>query len=302
MEIELRTPRRDELTALVSELDDWQHDDGPIHLHPGDLGWFAMRGEEATARALRVWSWRGETVALGLLDGPDALLRLAVAPDERGVDALALRLCADITDPARGVLPAGEVLVEARGATALQRALVDEGWEPDEPWTPMRRDLTPQVADGLVRRADVTVEVVSPALAAAWMEVHWAAFRGTPFGEAERRDVVDWWSTMMAGPVADRGRTLTALDSQGRAVAVAGVWSAGAGRPGLIEPMAVHPEHRGRGYGAAVCEAAAASLQQLGSSSAVVCAETSHVGAVATYAAAGFSADEPVHDLRRPAG
>ncbi|WP_407079868.1 GNAT family N-acetyltransferase [Arthrobacter jinronghuae] len=35
----------------------------------------------------------------------------------------------------------------------------------------------------------------------------------------------------------------------GHVVAVAAVWSAGGGRPGLIEPLAVHQEHRSRGYG-----------------------------------------------------
>ena len=48
------------------------------------------------------------------------------------------------------------------------------------------------------------------------------------------------------------------------------VWSAGAGRPGLLEPMGVHADHRGHGYGAASRLAAAAHLQEMGSSSAMV--------------------------------
>ncbi len=66
------------------------------------------------------------------------------------------------------------------------------------------------------------------------------------------------------------------------------VWSAGNGRPGLLEPMGVHAEHRGRGYGRQISLAAAAALRRLGSSSAMVCTPSANVGAVATYQAAGF--------------
>ena len=258
-----------------------------------------MRGPEATAGALRAWSLNGELLALGLLDGQDGLLRLAVDPDLRSDEPVARQICSDITDPARGVLPDGAATVEGRGATALQRVMLSEGWELDEPWTPLHHDLSDPVPDTLVTRAGLRVEVIGPDRAHTWMEVHWSAFKGTPFGEAERRDVVDWWSTMMDGPFADRGRSLAALDLAGRAVAIVGVWSAGRGRPGLVEPMGVHRDHRGRGYGAAVCEAAASALRQMGSSSAIVCAETSNVGALSTYTAAGFTAHPPVSDLLR---
>ena len=68
------------------------------------------------------------------------------------------------------------------------------------------------------------------------------------------------------------------------------MWSAGPGKPGLLEPMGVHAEHRGRGYGKAICIAAAAALQGLGSSSAIVCTPSVNAGAVATYKSAGFTA------------
>ncbi len=87
-------------------------------------------------------------------------------------------------------------------------------------------------------------------------------------------------------PYAD-ARCLVAYD-QGHAAAAVTVWSAGPGKPGLLEPMGVHREHRGHGYGKAITVAAAAALQQLGSSSAMVCAPSFNVGAVATYKSAGF--------------
>jgi len=94
---------------------------------------------------------------------------------------------------------------------------------------------------------------------------------------------------MAAGlPYAD-ARCLLAYDDRGNAVAEVTVWSAGPGKPGLLEPMGVHAEHRGRGYGKAICVAAAAALQGLGSSSAIVCTPSANAGAVATYESAGFT-------------
>lgn len=271
-----------------------------VQLHPGDLGWYSMRGAEATAGALHTWSRHGELVAIGLLDGPDGLLRLALNPALRRDQRLAMNLGYSITDPTHCVLPAGGAIVEARGAGALRDVLLGAGWEPDEPWIPMRRDLAEAVPDTLVTKAGLSVEVVGVDRAGEWMRVHWSAFKGTRFGEKERREVVDWWSTMMSGPFAERGRSVAIVDPAGHTVAVVGVWSAGRGRPGLIEPMGVHREHRGHGYGAAVCQAAATVLSEMGSSSAIVCAESSNVAAVATYRAGGFTTHAAVTDLVRP--
>ena len=73
------------------------------------------------------------------------------------------------------------------------------------------------------------------------------------------------------------------------------------GRPGLLEPMGVHREYRGHGYGTAISVAAAAALRELGSSSATVCTASSNVGAVATYKSAGFQQLPDVRDLHRSA-
>jgi ribosomal protein S18 acetylase RimI-like enzyme len=52
--------------------------------------------------------------------------------------------------------------------------------------------------------------------------------------------------------------------------------------------MGVHADHRGRGFGTMICVAAAAELKKLGSSTALVCTQSSLAGAVATYKSAGF--------------
>lgn len=50
----------------------------------------------------------------------------------------------------------------------------------------------------------------------------------------------------------------------------------------------VHQDHLGHGYGRAICIAAAAALQEMGASSAMVATRSANVAAVTTYAAAGY--------------
>ena len=101
-------------------------------------------------------------------------------------------------------------------------------------------------------------------------------------------------------PYAD-ARCLVAYDNRSNPVAAVMAWSAGPGKPGLLEPMGVHPEHRGHGYGRAITVAAAAALRELGSSSAIVCTPSVNVGAVATYKSADFQQLPEVRDHYRPA-
>ena len=121
-------------------LREWQYDGAPVQLHPGDLGWYWRFGAEATAAAVRTWSRDGQSLAVGLLDGP-GLLRLAIAPDAQHDEVLARQMVADVTQPERGVLPQGTVYIEARFGAAFQGLLLDDGWDADEPWTPLARDL-----------------------------------------------------------------------------------------------------------------------------------------------------------------
>jgi GNAT superfamily N-acetyltransferase len=286
--IVLNKPGVRALSEVVLVLREWQYDGAPMQLHPGDLGWHWRFGAEATAAAVRTWSRDGQILGVGLLDGP-GLLRLALAPEARHDEELAQQMVLDVTQPERGVLPQGNVYIEARFGALLLGLLIDDGWDADEPWTPLQRDLAEPVEDCGVR-----IEVIGPGLARVRAAVQRSAFDGSTFTD-ER------WHAMAAGlPYAD-AQCLVAYDDQDTAVAAATVWSAGPARPGLIEPMGVHREHRGHGYGTAITVAAAAALQKLGSSSAIVCAESSNVGAVATYKSAGFQQLLEVRDLRRSA-
>ncbi|MEU9986113.1 GNAT family N-acetyltransferase [Streptomyces sp. NPDC048045] len=288
MAIALGEPGADGLSEAVGALREWQYEGAPMQLHPGDLGWFWRFGAQATAAAVRTWSRGGRILAVGLLDGP-GLLRLTVAPDARRDEELAQRLAEDVTVPERGVLAEGTVYVEAPMDALVQDLLSEGGWHADEPWTPLCRDLTEPVEDPGVR-----IGVIGPEQAHVRTAVQRASFDRSAFTD-ER------WHAMAAGPPYADARCLVAYDDRGDAVAAVTVWSAGPGRPGLLEPMGVDREHRGHGYGRAITVAAAAALGELGSSSAIVCTPSSNTAAVATYMSAGFRPRPEIRDLRRDA-
>lgn len=288
MAIVVSTPAPADLGEVVDVLRAWQREDAPLQLHPGDLGWFWRLGAGATAAAVRIWRADADIVAVALLDGPD-VARVTVAPEAWRADDVAEAVAADLADPARGVLPEGEASVEAPNGSRVPEILAERGWGAGEAWTPLRHDLT-----GFLDHPGLSVEVVGPDRAAAYAAVHRSAFDNPRFVDQR-------WHAMAAGPAFADARCLLGHDEHGVAVAGVTVWSAGVGRPGLIEPMGVHAAHRGRGHGAAICRAAAAELRALGASSALVCTPTSLAGAVATYGAAGFEALPERLDRVRPA-
>ncbi|MDT7729426.1 MAG: hypothetical protein QOI21_6002 [Actinomycetota bacterium] len=288
MAIVLGKPGVDGLGEAVGALREWQYDGAPMQLHPGDLGWFWRFGADATAAAVRTWSRDGRILAVGLLDEPE-LLRMTIAPDAHRDEELARHLVEDLTEPERGVLPPGKVYLEAPTDARVQELLAENGWNADELWTPLRRDLTEPVKDPGVR-----IEVVGPEQVHVRTGLQRASFDRSTFTD-ER------WHAMAAGVAYADARCLVAYDDRGDAVAAVTVWSAGPGRPGVLEPMGVHRDHRGHGHGKAITVAAAAALRELGSSSAIVCTPSSNVGAVATYESAGFQRLPEVRDKRRDA-
>ncbi|MBD8080429.1 GNAT family N-acetyltransferase [Cellulosimicrobium arenosum] len=287
MAIVLETPGVDGLTDVVGALRTWQDDDAPLQLHPGDLGWFWRFGAEATAAAVRTWRRGGQLLAVGLLDGP-GLLRLAISPDGRQDEELARRLADDAARPERGVLADGEACVEAPVGALVDDRLGEVGWASGEPWTLLRRDL-----EGPVQDPGIQVDTVTAEQAPEWARVLRGSFDGST-------STVDRWSTMAAGPAFADARCLLAHDRDGDAVAVVAVWAAGPGRPGLVEPLGVHRDFRGRGHGRAVTLAAAGALRQMGSSSVIVATPSDNLGAVATYESAGFRRLPERRDRCRP--
>lgn len=286
MSITLQTATVASLDAVAEAVASWQQDGGPVQLHPGDLGWNWSLGAAELAGAMRVWRRDGQILAVGLLDDA-GLIRMGIAPSVDQDDAFASELLADLSDRARGVLPAGNAFVEARSGTAFRGLLAARGWLPDEPWTPLCRDLTDTVEDCGLR-----VEVTGKHNVQERVAVQRASFPNSAF-------TLKRWHTMAAAPPYRRARCLVGYDANEAAVAAVTVWSAGQGRPGLLEPLGVHRDHRGRGYGTAISLAAATALREMGASSATVCTPSSNVGAVATYASAGFRRLPDVTDFRR---
>lgn len=287
MSITLQLATPDSLDEIVEAVAVWQHDGGPVQLHPGDLGWHWRLGAQELAEALRVWRRDGQILAVGMVEGA-GLIRMAIAPSVDEDDAFAVQLLPDLSDPGRGALPAGAGAVEARFGAAFRDLLRRSGWAADEPWTPLCRDLTTPVEDCGLR-----VEVVDAHNVEDRVAVQRAMFPNSTF-------TLERWHAMAAASPYRRARCLVGYDRDGDAVATVTVWSAWQGRPGLLEPLGVHRDHRGHGYGRAITVAAAAALQEMGSSTATVCTPSSNVGGVATYVSAGFQKLPDVTDFRRP--
>lgn len=291
MDVALGTPTTAGLDQALEVLRGWQLPGTPFQLHPGDLGWSRRLGVEQSAAAVRTWSRDGRLLALGLLDGP-GLLRLGIDPDAQHDHDLARRLAADVADPGRGVLPPGEAAVECPPGSLLHDLLGGLGWGLDEPWAVLRRDLADPVEASTLR-----VEPVGPGSLLTWTAVLRAAFDVPELTDEAARDR---WDAMASGPASVDARFLLGHDQDDHAVAAVGAWSAGPGSDGVLEPMGVHPGHRGRGHGRSIVLAAAAALRDLGSAAAVVATPAVNVGGVATYVAAGFERLPDRRDRVRP--
>lgn len=276
-----------DLPAVIDSVASWQLEGSPIQVHPGDLGWYERFGAESLAAALRVWTRGSDTVAVGFLDESE-LIRMAIAPAIGDDDGIATHIADDFVDSLGELLPSGSGIVEARFGNALQRVLTDRGWTADDPWTPLHRDLTLPVPS-----SSLQVKVVGPELIEDRVMVEAAAFPGSSLS-------ADRWRQMAGGSAYRNAKCLVGYDEDGAAVATTTVWSAGRDRPGVIEPLGVHRDHRGRGHGVAMTLAAAEAIRRMGCSSATVATPSSNAAAVATYQAAGFVTRGEVTDFRRP--
>jgi ribosomal protein S18 acetylase RimI-like enzyme len=271
---------------LLDALRKWQEDAAPIQLHPGDVGFLWQLGNDRARASLHTWRVDGELVAVGLLLDPE-LLRLAIAPRVQQDAALAQRLADDFSATGPAALLSGTAELEVAPGAVVRDVLAERGWTPGEPWTLLQHDLSSVPEDVGLR-----VVVAGPEDAETRTAVHRSAFTGSGF-------TADRWHAMAAGPAYADARCVLLFDREDVAVAASTAWAAGPGRPGLLEPVAVHADHRGRGYGRAVTLAAVAVLRDLGSSSAVVTTESANTAAVATYRAAGFEVRAERLDVAR---
>lgn len=297
MHARLETPVVAGLRSLYTTLASWQHTPWAGQLHPGDVGWRITAGPERTADDLRVWTRRGDPVAIGLLDGED-VLRMAFAPDVLNDDKLACSVADDLMNPSSGITTGDTVIVEARGAHTLTDILRQRGWCDDAPWVPLVNDSKRPDVGSAAGDADVHVQPAGRDDVGEWAAVHWSAFKGVPCDAASHERYSARIRNVFDGLFAEQCKPLIARDAGGTAVAIACVWFAGSGRPGLIEPMGVHADYQGRGYSKMVTSAAVDRLSSGGASSAVVVAEGENSGAQEAYKSAGFTPLSTVCDLQ----
>lgn len=298
MDMRVVQPKVSELNSLYRQLSLWQQNPWGGQLHPGDVGWRSIAGPEKVAACLRVWLRQETPVAIGMFDDKN-LIRLALAPETIHDQTIAESLAKDLENPSAGVFDETTAIVEARQAPALTAMLRQRGWRDHDEWTPLTCDLTQSFDLNATHATRLNIQVVGTDRAAAWAAVHWSAFRGAPGNRHDQERYRARVRAALTGPYGQEAQFILACDPNGAAVAVATAWSAGVGRPGLLEPMGVHQEHQGRGYGRAVTLAAADALAERGASHAVVVAQTSEAAAVATYQSAGFIPQNPVADLKR---
>ncbi|WP_018157628.1 GNAT family N-acetyltransferase [Demetria terragena] len=289
MTITLETPSVDGLAEYVEALGEWQHDAAPFQLHPGDLGWNWQFGADALAAGMRAWRRDGRIVALGIVD--DGVMRLTSAPDAQHDEDIAARIAADLDDPDQGIFGTGEASLEAPTGALVHPLLAAKGWVAGESWTPLQLDLSAEVAVGDL--AGLTITDTGTDQVEDRLAVHQSAFKS-------KRFVRSRWDQVVIGLPYANARSLLGYAPGGEAVAMITVWSAGPGRPGIIEPMGVHQDHTGHGYGRAITLAGAAALREMGASSAGVATPSSNTGAVKTYQAAGFEALPERLDTTRP--
>jgi predicted N-acetyltransferase YhbS len=280
---ERRTHDRSTVGELLAAMDSWPHPEQvAAGLHQGDLGWHLRLDDAALEDAFIGW-WDGPDLqAVALLEG--VVGRFAVRPGLERDDALGQRLAQACRD-----LAGAEVYADLPGGTAARGILFGEGWTLDpDPWVALRADLDrwePRVdlaGTSVVEAAEVVGERVA---------VQRAGFEGSTF-------TTDAWARMAGGPGYRRELDLV-LHADGQAVAVGTAWSAGPGASAILEPVATHHDHRGRGFGVRVVTALVSRLRDLGASGVSVCTPVEYVGAVATYRAAGLHAVEQYAALVR---
>ena len=265
--------------ALVAELASW--DAARVYagaeLHAGDLGWHLRMADHVLAGTVHAWWSASDLVAVALVEG--SVARPRVRPDLLA-DAEVSRTVADVVDRMAGAT----LRTEAAPGSALRHGLVARGWELDpDPWVNLHADGARWQAAG---RGDV---VRGEDDVAGRVAVQRSGFANSTFDEAS-------WHRMAAGPRFRRDLDLV-VRHDGVPAAAGTAWLSVEGGPAYLEPLAAHPDHRGRGFGRAVVRALVDACLTAGASGMSVATPASNRAGVATYVAAGMVAVETLQGL-----
>ena len=280
---ERRTHDRSTVADLLTQMSAWPHPERVAAcLHPGDVGWHLRLTDAAIAGQIVGWWDGGDLLAVGLLEG--AIGRFAIRPGHEPDGDLG----EDVAAACRR-LAANEVYADVRPETATRRILAGEGWtlDPDQ-WIALHADL-----DRWQPGVDVTRMTVVEAggAVAERVAVQRAGFENSTFTR-------EAWRRMAAGPGYRPDLDLVVF-ADGTPVTIATAWWAGSGATAILEPVATHRDHRGRGWGVRGVTTLVSRLRDLGASGVSVCTPVDYVGAVATYRAAGLHPVEQFTSLVR---
>jgi GNAT superfamily N-acetyltransferase len=249
-------------------------------LHAGDLGWHLRSPDEDVEGTLHGW-WRdGDLVAAGLLEGGwSARVRLAPGHVRSFEVAESVR---SVVDGMTGE----QVWADAAHGSSLRQLFLRHGWVPDaeDPWVTLHRGLGPGAAAPAYQLPEGLAAVRGGTDVAARVHVQRQGFERSTFDE-ER------WHRMAAAPGFRPELDVLLLDD-GAPCAVATAWLPPGGGTALLEPVAVHRDHRAQGLGRAVVEATVEACRLAGASGVSVSTPESNTAAVAAYRAAGFVAME----------
>jgi ribosomal protein S18 acetylase RimI-like enzyme len=263
---------------LLTQLATWDAGDEYARgIHVGDVSWCLRHPDERLAGQVHGW-WRdGRLVAAAIVE--EATARPRVAPDLTHEVELAEEVATFLED-----LAGEQVWSEAANGSRLRQVLALRGWVPDaDAWVALYADPS----------AGRVVAGVEPAGddPDARVAVQRAGFANSTFDR-------DAWERMAALPTYDPALDLVLRDDEGSPVAAATAWLVGRATA-VIEPFAVHRDHRRRGHGTALTRALVAACVARGATGVSVCTPQSNPGAVETYRSGGFHAVETLQDMVR---
>lgn len=116
--------------------------------------------------------------------------------------------------------------------------------------------------------------------------------------------IVGWWdgddlvAVGLLEGVVGRFSVRPGLERDG-VLGLATAWWTGEGGTAILEPVATHHDHRGRGWGVRGVTALVSRLRDLGASGVSVSTPVEYVGAAATYRSAGLHPVEQFSSLVR---
>ena len=282
--VEHRVHGRDDVAPLIEAMSAWDVQGTYVSgLSAGDVGWQLRNPDELVDGSIHGW-WDGEELLAAALleEGWSARPRLAPFRARSREVAEAVRLEVE-------AMTGEQVWCDADHGTAMRHVLLQAGWQTDpEPWVCLHRDVAGDPAyeppaGVTVLRGHEDVE--------GRVDAQRHGFEKSTFDVAS-------WHRMAAGP-GFRPELDLVLHVDGVACAVATAWLSPQGGTSVLEPVAVHRDHRGRGLGRAVVRAAADACRRAGATGVSVCTPASNTVGVAAYLSAGFTLMETMPGVTR---